>query len=309
VELSDLVRAVAVNRWRARLTRTTRFALLGGALLALNAALAGPSLTSVDPTAAPLPALHVFVPPPADEGAVRVRASTEVLIEVAVARGWVESDPVIRDRLIRNMGFLEPEGSPEAQFERAVGMGMHRRDAVVRQRLLSRMHAELEAPARQLDPPEHVLDAFMRSEPEQFRRADALRFEQLFFAQRERALAALAAIQGGEHAAETIGALGEPFLLDTGPRWASARDLDGRYGADFADLVLAGDDGVWTGPVPSSFGWHLTRVLEREEGGLPELRDVRARVLAAYRASRRHELRRAGIEALLAGYEVVVVQR
>src|SRR5262249_56675512 len=83
-------------------------------------------------------------------------------------------------------------------------------------------------------------------------------------------------------------ALGEAFPL---PRAvAMTRDeLSGTYGGAFADGVFALATGSWSEPIESKFGWHLVRVLDRQDAGPAAFEDVRAQLPLTYLVARKKQ--------------------
>ena len=69
----------------------------------------------------------------------------EILFREALAAGLHRRDAVVRQRLLMNMRFLEPDthADDDTLVERAERMGMHRNDLVVRRRLVQLMEFAL----------------------------------------------------------------------------------------------------------------------------------------------------------------------
>jgi hypothetical protein len=253
-----------------------RFALLGGLLFALDFAIA--------PAAVPRPPDATL-----DDDAL--------LVEEAFARGFHHSDDVVRRRLAQNLRFARPDDdrSEEALVEEAIRLGMHESDLVVRRRLAQRMRLLLAEPAREREPSEAELAAYLAAHAGRFTEPERIASTQLYFESREAAEAALAALEDGSAAPESLGdAL--PLPRDLPPH--SRAELAARFGPGFAEAALRGPDGRWFGPLPSAYGQHLLRVQARTPARRSELETVRSELREALLAERADAAVRAGIAAL-----------
>jgi hypothetical protein len=100
--------------------------------------------------------------------------------------------------------------------------------------------------------------------------------------------------------------LGQTSLL---PRRVenAAEDLVARdFGAAFARQVGSAPVGQWSGPIASSFGTHLVRVIARTPSVLPPLEAVRAQVAREWENQRRVSSRNASYEKLRANYKISI---
>ena len=114
--------------------------------------------------------------------------------------------------------------------------------------------------------------------------------------------AVLRRLQRGE-ASDT---LGDPTLLPRTMTRAGAFEVAGSFGGDFADALAVAPEGLWSGPVASTFGWHLVFVSERVPGSLPGLDEIREAVARDWAADQRREARTRFQAALRARYEIEV---
>jgi hypothetical protein len=253
VDVADLVRA------RSRLVRRPwlRFALVGGLLFALDPR---PSPgTGAAPAAAAL-----------DDDALLVRE--------ALRRGFERSDDVVRRRLVQNLRFARPDDprSDGELFDEALRLGMHESDLVVRRRLAWKMRLVLAEPARAREPSEAELAAYLAAHGPRFTEPERLTLSQLYFRDRSRAEAALAA------SPERGDALPLPRELPS----LSEAELAARLGPAFAEAALRGPEGRWFGPVASSYGHHLVLVHARTPARVSPLASVRSAVREALLAER-----------------------
>jgi parvulin-like peptidyl-prolyl isomerase len=255
-----------------------RFALLGGLLFVLDRAIA-PAALARPPEAA------------LDDDAL--------LVQAAFARDFHRTDDVVRRRLAQNLRFARPDDGrgEDALVEEAIRLGMHESDLVVRRRLAQRMRLLLAEPARESEPSEAELGAYLAAHAERFTEPERIALTQLFFESRARAEAALAALEAGT-AAE--GSLGDALPLPRELPPHSRAELAARFGPDFAEAALRGPEGRWFGPVPSAYGQHLLRIGARTPARRSALATIRSELREALLAERADAAVRAGIAALRA---------
>jgi parvulin-like peptidyl-prolyl isomerase len=78
------------------------------------------------------------------------------------------------------------------------------------------------------------------------------------------------------------------------------------FGADFASGLAALPTDRWSGPVRSSYGFHLVRVTAVQPATMPPLQEVRKDVEREWDRERRERLVRERYAAMRAGYQVVI---
>ncbi len=195
----------------------------------------------------------------------------------------------------------------ELLYREGRAAGLDKGDPVVRRRVVQKMRYLLEGQVETADVSDAQVDAWIAERGDAPEPSLALRH--VFFDAERRtnarddALAALDAVHGG--AEEPPG--GDPFALGT---TLTLRPLS-RYGRElgpaFADGLTEVPVGTWT-LVPSTFGWHVVHVDEREAGGAASdfLREQAAWALAQQAVD-------AGVDAQIAAlrdrYDVTVEGR
>jgi hypothetical protein len=277
--------------------------------------------------------LVVSVPPGLSEPEVRLRVDAAILVEEGIALGWVESDPVIRARLITNMRFARGEASPQPQngdanrepnrepdadqdaalLAEAIALDMHHSDLIVRRRLISRAERLMWSDVRNERVSDDTLFEFMQAHASRFMAPPRFRYSEVFLsAQRhgdalDHAVAtAQTRLREEAPAPEDAHALGDPLLFSPGTRWVGAEDLARRVGGELANELRDAPLEAWSGPYASSFGQHLVYVHERREGALPTLDEARLQVLGAYREDRRDAALERRLQVLRDAYNVTV---
>lgn len=203
------------------------------------------------------------------------RAPTEAELEGAIARA-VESEALVREA--RRLGLAEE-------------------DPIVRRRLAQKMELIAEDLAALEPPSDEALQEHLSSHPERYRRPERRTVRHVF-------------VEGGEAEAQQIlrqlqgGAapegLGRPFAAGRVFRARTEAALGRILGADVARAAFVADEGAWTGPARSVYGWHLLRIESVAPGGSPPLEEVRAEVERdlerARRAAARDDVRARAVE-------------
>jgi hypothetical protein len=249
-----------------------RFAVLGAALFAAH------GLVGRD------------APPPAPAGAVL--SDDELLFRVALARGYHESDDVVRYRLVRNLRFAS--GDDGQTVDDAIALGLHESDPVVRRRLVHRMILAVHERVRAREPSATELAAFAAREPARWRQPAHVTLTQHFFADRARAEAA---------DPEDVAA-SDPLPVPEHLAGHARADLAARLGPQFADAVFAAPLARWSGPVRSTYGYHWIYVHEVHGAQRLSLEEVRTPVREALLIDRQERALRAFVAELREQYGI-----
>jgi parvulin-like peptidyl-prolyl isomerase len=211
------------------------------------------------------------------------------------------------------MRFLRPEDEREDQrlFEEALELGMERSDLVVRRRLIQRMRLAIEAGAREAEPSDTELEAYLAMHSERFSAPARARFTHVLVdpirrgdAAREEAEQLLQRLRSTGDRTEVAIRLGDPSVIPRDDALRSERELAKLFGPEFAARVLQLTPGRWEGPIASLHGFHLVRVHEREPGGPLPLASVHNEVRYALLAERGDEALRSAVGELRQRYRV-----
>ena len=259
------------------------------------------------------PEITVRVPADATQVEVDGAVREAILLNEARRYGWDRRDPVVFSHLVRNMRFIEPETTEDdaTLYKRALDMRMHEHDPIVRARLLYRAGEALAFVPEDQMPTREELEAHRDEHAERFERESRVRFQQVFLSRTKRgdSLAADASRMREELAA--LGdapptGLGDPLPGLRSEIVATASKVRTAYGPELADAVGEALVGVWRGPVPSVYGLHFIKVLEKEPARVPPLDAIRAEVRADLLREVRAELREERMAALRDAYTIHV---
>jgi PPIC-type PPIASE domain len=318
VDLPHLVQAVA-----GRLLRSPalHYAVLGGLLFAV-----------VSPRAPEPPAARLVVPASRVETAIREferlngRAITpeererltqavvnqEVLYAYALRLG-LDKEPVVERRLAQIAAFVtenphEAKSTKELVNE-AHELGLDDGDMVVRRVLIDGAKRLIRAPVLVLEPPDSLLEDYLRQHPDEFRLPPRTRLSHVVVDARMRgeqmepdAYALLARLRAEAIPGEQAMAYGDPSLVASNPPALPDIELQRRFGYKFVKYLNGLPLGSWEGPVPSRYGLHLVFIQERIPGRIASLSEVRHEVRARVRNKLADEWLAARIEELRAEF-------
>ncbi len=196
----------------------------------------------------------------------------------------------------------------EVLYREAEALDLGRDDVIVKRRLTQKMEALLDAAVPTAEPTDAEVSAWFWAHTAELERPAKVSFTHVFF-RRERidgdlehvAAEAIASLEGGA----APSSMGDPFVRGSTFASRSRDELANVFGADFAARVIEVPEKRWSGPIPSSFGWHLVRIDAREGAHLPEIAEVRPRIVAALVSERRERARRETLDRLRSQYEIV----
>jgi hypothetical protein len=180
----------------------------------------------------------------------------------------------------------------EIYYREALTLGLDRNDAMVRRRLQQKMEFLTDSGADLLEPVAGELEAHLLANPQTFGRPPLLAFEQIYLGATadsqsvERSLLALQSDPATDHTT-----LGERTLLPAVLSLSPSVAIDGVFGLGFFEQVAELPPTLWAGPVESSYGLHLIRILDNQPAEMPPLEQVHDAVLRDWKASKAMEVR------------------
>ncbi len=191
----------------------------------------------------------------------------------------------------------------EVLYREALRLGLDRGDAVVRKRMANKMNYLAASIAETAPVTDTALEQWLADKPQRFTAQSDYSFDQLYFAGKADAEAALSDISKGADWAQAGETISLPAANDD---LASGRVAD-IFGSAFLTRLTEFDpDGEWAGPIPSGFGWHLVRLRNINAGEVPPLADIRGRVEADWRAQTLADRKEAAYQLLRDAYQVEI---
>jgi hypothetical protein len=213
----------------------------------------------------------------------------DMLLQRALELKFHLQDPVVYQRLIRNMNFLQlGEGLPDAElFHQALSMGLHLDDEVVKRRLIQLMEQQLLADSPATQPSAADIAAAFATRQAELRRPPVYSFEHLFFTsdQAAEAAAIFATIAAQKLDVRSARQLGSPFMQGHQFTRQTPNQLARNFGKGF---VMGLEQAVnqsrmtqpqWLGPIASAYGLHYLWLTEFEPPHAAELREVERQLI------------------------------
>ena len=194
-------------------------------------------------------------------------------------------------------------------------MQLDQDDIVIRRRLRQKLEMLAEDIASLTPPTEDEVRAYFADNVENFRQPAALSVHQIYFsngddpaAARVAALKLLEQLQLGVVPVDLRNA-GSTSLLPAELDNIREPELDSMFGSGFAESIRGFEVGRWGGPVTSSFGLHLVRIVERIESALPEFEQVSGYVTREMLVERREKAIDGLYKKLAGNYEIAIEAR
>jgi hypothetical protein len=207
-------------------------------------------------------------------------------------------------------GLVEDYIRDEVYYREGKAIGVDRDDIVIRRRIRQKMEFFAEDMAA-AEPTDAELAAYLSEHVDAFRRDDRISFQHLYLSESKR----------GETldddarlvSAELLGRTevdrmptSDGFLLGNDFENVTRADVARDFGEAFAAKLFEVRQGVWEGPVASTYGLHFVFVRDRGAGGLPRLEEVREAVEREFLNERRIRTEEAFYQNLRKRYDVVI---
>jgi len=188
--------------------------------------------------------------------------------------------------------LIEEEVREEVYYREALALGLDQNDIIVRRRLRQKMEFMMDSSARLLDPPKSEIETYFKANELTYRRDPRVALEQIYLGEHptpDSVSRSLTALESGPDTSPST--LGERTLLPAQLGLSPARAIDNVFGEGFFDLVVDLPLEVWSGPISSTYGVHLVRILDAVPPLTPALEEVRDEVLRDWRQARAQEIR------------------
>lgn len=232
-----------------------------------------------------------------DAGAARLIQVTETEVQW-LASTWESrwQRPPTEDEL---RGLVDAYIREEVLYREALSVGLDRDDQVIRRRLVQKLEFITEDLASQVQPSEAELATFFQQNVDRYRIPERRSFEHVYLNVDQRAASAetdaarvLDRLRSGSLSLSEAIVLGDRFMLQHEYRDLSEQEVGRSFGSRFAATLFEVATNEWEGPVVSGYGLHLVRVTAVTEARVPELSEVRDRVLLDYATDARERASR-----------------
>jgi hypothetical protein len=198
----------------------------------------------------------------------------------------------------------------EVLVREAIKMGMDQGDPIVRRRLIQKMEFLLEDFYAKGEPTDVEVQEYFEHHKGRFVEPARVSLTHVFLGRghsEDHLDAIVKSLLDKLSTGTDPSTLGDPFLL--GPRFQqrTQEELAQAFGSSFAEAVIRLHEGVWSGPVESSYGVHLVRIDSKTEARQQRLDEVRPAVLKELKAERREQAKRSEIRRLRDRYDIKLV--
>ncbi|MGI9351156.1 MAG: peptidyl-prolyl cis-trans isomerase [Rhizobiaceae bacterium] len=216
-------------------------------------------------------------------------------------RNSVRRDPTPKE----TRALIQSYVKEEVLVREALLLSLDKGDAIIRKRLSQKMNYIVKSAAAAIQAEDSTVRKFYRNNLARYTRGGAISFEQVFLGPNvsdEQIEAALRDLNKDK----TPEQVGRPTLLPFHVTLVGQQKVDSMLGAPVYEALSKTNPGVWGGPVKSSFGIHLVKVLEVQPKRVPALEAIRKQVESDWRASIEQQLSDARIKQISERYTIVV---
>jgi parvulin-like peptidyl-prolyl cis-trans isomerase-like protein len=187
----------------------------------------------------------------------------------------------------------------EILYREALRMSLDKEDPLVRQRLVQKLLLLVEdLGGASRAPSDEELQRYFEETRDRWRSPARLHFVHVFAATKE-ALPPREVLAPSASAAPPCGEA-FPYSRDV---IATRDEITRLYGDDVAQ-TLERQDGTWSDPVASTFGWHRTRVVERLVGAPATFASARKELELDFMIARRERIVGGYLRSLAASYDI-----
>jgi hypothetical protein len=206
--------------------------------------------------------------------------------------------------------LIEEDIREEVYYREAIALGLDRNDAIVRRRMRLKIEFLMDSTANAVEPAEGELEAYFAANEALYRLEPRLAFEQIYFGETPNPELIAEALKR-LRADPTIDplTLGKRTLLPAEVGLSPADVVSGVFGKGFFERLEVLPPRDWAGPIVSTYGAHLVRILDRLPTRTPRLEEVLDDVLADWKRAKTIEIHDRDYAARLARFDVEIRRR
>jgi hypothetical protein len=187
--------------------------------------------------------------------------------------------------------LIEEDIREEVYYREAIALGLDQNDAIVRRRMRQKMEFLMDSTAHAVEPTDGEIEAYFAANEEIYRLEPRVAFEQIYFGENpnpETIASSLGVLQSDPTTDPLI--LGKRTLLPTELGLSSRGAVMGVFGKGLFERLVGLPTGVWIGPVESTYGTHLVRILDNRPSRRARLEEVRKEVLRDWKMAKATEI-------------------
>lgn len=204
-------------------------------------------------------------------------------------------------------GLIASFAHEEMQVREALAMGLDYNDTIIRRRLVQKYQFITEDEALNVPASEEDLRRFFEENEEMYITGPRITFKHIFFNSANET-ATPSHIQSLTPTVNDKNwySFGDPFPLTREFHASTHSQIANVLGSQFLTALLKIEDGAWVGPVESTYGTHLVRIIERHPAELQSFDAIQRRVQLDYDAQRRDQAYEKVLAELSTRYQVVI---
>ena len=183
----------------------------------------------------------------------------------------------------------------EILYREALRLGLDSEDRIIKRRLAQKI-SFLKQETLSTEPEIEKLEKFYEESKESYLIPQNFSFTHLYFAENK---------NGIERASQAV-INADPFLLGKNFSNRSLLDIERDFGKSFSEAFLTLSLGNWQGPISSTYGSHLVKILDKNEEYMPSFEEVISQVRADFLLNQRDMQIKNFVDELKANYQVII---
>lgn len=200
-------------------------------------------------------------------------------------------------------GIINQLVDEEILYREALSLGLDKNDIIIKRRLAQKIgflkQEQIAAPSESQIEEYYLFNQSNYSLPTQYT------FTQIYFSRekdgKERAVSALKNWQLNKEQP-----YGDPFLLGKNYSSKSSKEIERTFGEIFSIDLKTLERNVWSGPLESSYGFHLVLIASIEEERTPQYNTLKSAIISDLMAKRKDDSFKSYLEDLRSQYTIQV---
>jgi len=187
--------------------------------------------------------------------------------------------------------LIEEDVREEVYYREAIALGLDQNDSLVRRRMRLKMEFLMDSTANVVDPVAGELETYFADNEALYQLGPRLAFEQIYFGENARSEIIASALSRLQSEPTTDPqTLGERTMLPAKLGLSSTEAIVGVFGKGLFEQLVELPAGQWVGPVQSTYGAHVIRILDRLPSRTAPLEEVRKEVLRDWKRAKANEI-------------------
>jgi len=209
-------------------------------------------------------------------------------------------------------GMINAQVREEVLYREAIAMGLDKGDSIVRRRLAQKVNFIFSDLASLIEPSETELADYLAKNVDKFEIPSRISFLQIYLNEDKRGKKIIHDAEDlldaltQQNSSIDILVAGDPFMFGQQHDNLTVQAVSRLFGKDFADASFKLSQRDWQGPIPSGYGLHLIKVIDKTPSRLPELNAIHDKVLNEWHTEQRRKMNEDFYQSLQTRYEIVI---